>query len=263
MHSAELPHPAGLLSKGVELGGQVITVNGRTRERRRCTSGGRIAACCSAVCRTSSANTGDRLRPYLARQIIDPQYDKFSALRAACWSSGQVLYVPRGVVVNEPLHMLSVLGDGGTDISQALVVLEEGAEATLLCETDGHSGDGRRASLRSAGDHSATRLAPAGGESAELGTRDLALRPSQGGRRTRRLAAVDDCRDGQPPGEGQSACGADRRRRQLPGERRHVHGRQAAHRLSHTRNTTWRPTAAAISCTRVHCRTNRGRSGGA
>jgi Fe-S cluster assembly protein SufD len=133
---AERPHPAGLLSEGVELGGQVITVNGRTREaslRKRWMDRGVLFGNLSEVIRQQ----GDRLRPYMARQIIDPQYDKFSALRAACWSSGQVLHVPRGVVVREPLHVLSVLGDGAADISHALVVLEEGAEATLLCETEG------------------------------------------------------------------------------------------------------------------------------
>ena len=62
-------------------------------------------------------------------------YDKFAALHAACWSGGTVLYVPRGVVIDRPLHMLSALSAGGTDLGHTLVVLEEGAEATLLAET--------------------------------------------------------------------------------------------------------------------------------
>ncbi len=127
---------APLLSHGVELGGQVVTFNGRTVEsalQARWTERGVLFGSLSDLVQQHA----DRLRPHLLRQIIDPGYDKFSALRAACWSAGQVLCVPRGVVVDEPLHVLSVLGDGGTDISHALVVLEEGSEATLLCETDG------------------------------------------------------------------------------------------------------------------------------
>ena len=46
------------------------------------------------------------LRPYLSRRsIIDA--DKFAALHAACWSGGTLLYVPQGVAIAQPLHMLS------------------------------------------------------------------------------------------------------------------------------------------------------------
>ncbi|MHB8970406.1 MAG: Fe-S cluster assembly protein SufD [Pirellulaceae bacterium] len=127
---------APLLSAGVELGGQLVSVNGRTVEssvRPRWTEQGVLFGSLSELLQQHA----ELLRPHLLRRVVDPGYDKFSALRAACWSDGQVLYVPRGVVVNEPLHALSILGDGGADISHALVVLEEGTEATLLCETDG------------------------------------------------------------------------------------------------------------------------------
>ena len=35
-----------------------------------------------------------------------PHADKFAALHAACWSGGTLLYVPKGVKIDEPLHML-------------------------------------------------------------------------------------------------------------------------------------------------------------
>src|SRR5262249_49161258 len=62
-----------------------------------------------------------------------------AALHAACWSGGTLLYVPKGVVIEEPLHTLTALSDapGGVDFSHILVILEEGAEATLLSETAG------------------------------------------------------------------------------------------------------------------------------
>ncbi|MHB8955631.1 MAG: Fe-S cluster assembly protein SufD [Pirellulaceae bacterium] len=134
--AARAPVAAPLLSEGVALGGQVIAVNGRTVEsaiETRWSEQGVLFGSLSELVQQH----GDQLRPYLLRQLIDPGYDKFSALRAACWSGGQGLYVPRGVVVEQPLHVLSMLGNAGTDISQALVVLDEGAEATLLFETDG------------------------------------------------------------------------------------------------------------------------------
>jgi Fe-S cluster assembly protein SufD len=78
---------------------------------------------------------GERLRPFFVRPVVRPDYDKFSALTSACWTGGTLLYVPRGVTVQQPLHALAVLHPGHADIGRTLVVLEEGAEATLLTET--------------------------------------------------------------------------------------------------------------------------------
>ena len=78
---------------------------------------------------------GELLRPHLLRRAIAPGYDKFAALQAACWCGGTLLYVPAGVVVDRPFHVLSALAPGGVDLGRCLVVLEEGAEATLLAET--------------------------------------------------------------------------------------------------------------------------------
>src|SRR5262245_25007125 len=39
---------------------------------------------------------GDLVRKHLYR-AVDPHFDKFAALQAACWSGGHFLYVPRGV----------------------------------------------------------------------------------------------------------------------------------------------------------------------
>ena len=44
-----------------------------------------------------------------------------------------------GVVVDEPLHALSAITDGGVDFGHILVILEDGAEATLLTETTSQS----------------------------------------------------------------------------------------------------------------------------
>ena len=66
--------------------------------------------------------------------ISDIEHDKFAAIHAAVWSGGQILYVPRGVVIDQPLHIGSVISAGGTDTTHTLVILEEGAEATLLHE---------------------------------------------------------------------------------------------------------------------------------
>ncbi len=81
-----------------------------------------------------------KTHPELVRQhlytIFDPDYDKFAALHAAFWSGGQFLYVPRGVVIDRPLHIGSIMSDGGTDTTHTLIVFDEGAEATVLHESN-------------------------------------------------------------------------------------------------------------------------------
>ena len=86
-----------------------------------------------------------REHPELVREHLftafDPDYDKFAAMHAAFFAGGQFLYVPRGVVVEKPLHIGSMLSDGGSDTTHTLIVLEEGAEATVLHESNGVTQD--------------------------------------------------------------------------------------------------------------------------
>ncbi len=79
---------------------------------------------------------GDLVERHLFR-VFDPAYDRFAALHAASTSGGTILYVPKGVVIDRPLHTLSTVSEGGVDTSHLLVILDEGAEATLLSETAG------------------------------------------------------------------------------------------------------------------------------
>ncbi len=80
---------------------------------------------------------------YLLTEAVLPGADVFSALHAAFWTGGTLLYVPRGVRLADPLFALVGLGEGGrVDLSHTLVVLEEGAEATLVRETNGQGGAG-------------------------------------------------------------------------------------------------------------------------
>lgn len=74
----------------------------------------------------------------LARMIgktVNVEEGKFSALAGAFAQNGVVLYVPKGVIVEEPFH--SVLWGPGTDIahvSHILVLVDEGASATYVHE---------------------------------------------------------------------------------------------------------------------------------
>ncbi len=79
---------------------------------------------------------GDVLKPHLMTRAVKPDADRFAAWHAAFWTGGTVLYVPRNVQIEKPLHSLIGLAtDGAADFSHTLIILEEGASATLLEET--------------------------------------------------------------------------------------------------------------------------------
>ena len=86
------------------------------------------------------AEHGDLLRPYLFA-AVDYRADKFAALHAACWSGGSLLYVPKGVVIEQPFILGSALTPGGVDFGHSLIVLDDGAEATVLAGTSGPDGE--------------------------------------------------------------------------------------------------------------------------
>jgi Fe-S cluster assembly protein SufD len=126
--------PAGLLTEGVKLGGQVVSFNGTTQREFLDDKWARKKVWFSSMDQLT-AEQFDVLRPHLMRRIVDPAGDRFAALHAAWWNGGRVLYVPRGVVLDEPVHSLSVLGSLGSDLGRTLIVVEDGAEATVLIET--------------------------------------------------------------------------------------------------------------------------------
>ena len=136
-----LSYPHALFAAGVELGGRTASMNshgvaaslirevgeGRAVRQPRLGSSSSIAICCG---RFSSAASSIRTRTNSPR------------CNAACWSGGTLLYVPKGVRIDEPLHSLSAMTDGGVDLGKTLVILEPGAEATLLTETASTTLDG-------------------------------------------------------------------------------------------------------------------------
>ena len=124
---------APLLTEGVKLGGQNSSINGvstPSEVQEQWTEKGVIFGNLAEVAREHS----DLVQKYLFQGVVDPHFDKFSALHASCWTSGTFLYVPRGVSVDLPFHSLSTISQNGVDLGHTLVVVEEGAEVTFLNE---------------------------------------------------------------------------------------------------------------------------------
>ncbi|MBS0209277.1 MAG: Fe-S cluster assembly protein SufD [Planctomycetes bacterium] len=149
--------PAGLLNQGVDLAGRAATVNSQHQVAQLAKQYADRGVIFGSL-DTLVNDHPELVRKYLF-QAVDSTVDKFAALHAACWSGGTLLYVPRNVRVDEPLHLLNALEHGQVDLAHQLVILDEGAEVTLLAETVGdeqaalHCGAielfvGPRASLR-------------------------------------------------------------------------------------------------------------------
>lgn len=76
------------------------------------------------------------VQEYFMREAVPlPNDDKFAALHAALWNSGTFLYIPRGVVVDEPLQALITQDEAGVgNFSHTIVVAEEDSAVTYLEE---------------------------------------------------------------------------------------------------------------------------------
>ncbi|MBW3600034.1 MAG: Fe-S cluster assembly protein SufD [Planctomycetes bacterium] len=122
----------GLLHEGVQVGGQLCAVDSRTTDSQLADRWAKKGVIFGPLGKMAREH-GDLVRRHLFH-VVDPEYDRFAALHAACWSGGQLLYVPRNVTLDEPLYVHSLIGEGGADFGHTLVILEEGAEATLLTE---------------------------------------------------------------------------------------------------------------------------------
>jgi Fe-S cluster assembly protein SufD len=130
-----------LLLQGVEVAGRAVTHQGRAQTTEL---DPQLAAQGVLFCSLDDAvrEHAELVREHLFTRAVDWRIDKFSALHAACWSGGAFLYVPRGVKLELPLHHHSSLAGGGTDLSHTLIVLAEGAQATVLGETAGDDAEG-------------------------------------------------------------------------------------------------------------------------
>ncbi|MFH1520452.1 MAG: hypothetical protein ABID61_02295 [Candidatus Micrarchaeota archaeon] len=74
----------------------------------------------------------DLLRKYMGKAI--PTSDnKFAALTDAVWSGGSFLYVPKGIVIQAPLHAYFMIStDGVGQFERTIIIAEEGSSVTYV-----------------------------------------------------------------------------------------------------------------------------------
>lgn len=79
----------------------------------------------------------DWIEPYVD-QLPGLNQNPFAALNTAFWEDGAFLYLPRATVVEAPIHLIFyTLGDHIGVYPRLLLVLEEGAQATVVVEYRG------------------------------------------------------------------------------------------------------------------------------
>jgi Fe-S cluster assembly protein SufD len=122
------------LTEGVELAGRLETIDSHVRRCEVSTAASSKGILFGSL-ESMSVQHPEIVQKYLY-SVLDAKQDRFAALHAACWQGGHLLYVPKGVVVREPFHVLAGMSDGGTDLGHTLIVLEDGAEATFLYEAN-------------------------------------------------------------------------------------------------------------------------------
>jgi len=126
---------SALLSDRTEFGGTIVHVDGHV-------TGSRFSDELAATgvlfgdLQSLLESHRDLLEPYFMKQAVRPDADRFAAWHAAFWTGGTLLYVPRNVEVALPLYsLIAHRQDGIADFSHTLIILEDGARATLLEET--------------------------------------------------------------------------------------------------------------------------------
>lgn len=124
---------ADFIAKGEGRAGQIIT--GKVQPIRQVDAVLEEQGVVFVDFRTAEQEFPELLRLILG-QIVSPDEDKFAALAAALAQDGVLLYVPKNVVIDNPLHSL-YCGEGGGEayLNHLVIWMEEGAQATFVHES--------------------------------------------------------------------------------------------------------------------------------
>ena len=125
--------PPTVFNEGVDLAGSVASLDGRGNGAVELDQKWKDKGVIFGTIADLLPEHGELIQKHLFK-LVDPNFDRFSALHAAMWTGGVFLYVPRNVTMDQPVHVSSLMTDGGSDLRHTLIVVEEGAEATVLAE---------------------------------------------------------------------------------------------------------------------------------
>jgi Fe-S cluster assembly protein SufD len=125
---------------GDERGGLLVFVDGKPVHNEFAASlaaRGVIFSDLRTACREHEA----LVRANLMTKAVKPGEGKFAALHGALWTHGVFVYVPRNVAVELPLHVVMYNTTAGATLGHVLVVVENGAQATVLVDYQSAAGE--------------------------------------------------------------------------------------------------------------------------
>lgn len=133
--SADASRVSTLLREEADYGGSVAHVDGQMTHASVVESLAEAGVLFGDL-QTLLTEHRELLEPHFMTRAVTPDADRFAAWHAAFWTSGTLLYVPRGVDVDVPLHsLIAHATDGIAEFGHTLIILEDEAKATLLEET--------------------------------------------------------------------------------------------------------------------------------
>ncbi|MEM2785483.1 MAG: Fe-S cluster assembly protein SufD [Candidatus Nitrosotenuis sp.] len=78
----------------------------------------------------------------------DPKEDKYTALNNAAFNSGTFIKIPKNVILEKPIHLLSAISPDGTSvISRNVIVAEQGSKSSIIQELYAPKGTKQQAYL--------------------------------------------------------------------------------------------------------------------
>jgi FeS assembly protein SufD len=78
---------------------------------------------------------GDLIKSHMETNKLDYMEDRYLALEASAFQSGVFVYIPRNVMLEDPIRVITSLADDGTSlISRNIVVADTGSKATVVQE---------------------------------------------------------------------------------------------------------------------------------
>lgn len=82
----------------------------------------------------AALSRADLVEPYLG-SLIGPEFGKYEAYVNAAWTGGLLVYIPRGVEIDRPIHIVTAQPQGSAYRSgRLLVIVESQASLTLIDE---------------------------------------------------------------------------------------------------------------------------------
>jgi FeS assembly protein SufD len=95
--------------------------------------------------RDALKNHEDVVKAHMNANQLNYLEDKFLALEASAFQSGVFIYIPRNVVLEDPIRIITSLADDGTSlISRNVIVADTGSKATVVQELYAPGASGRQ-----------------------------------------------------------------------------------------------------------------------